>query len=49
VRRSAIGVAGCPCHRSHYDRSGRIRRGPALRNLDIPPYTFDGGTLLQVG
>jgi len=27
----------CPCHGTHYDTSGRIRKGPAPRNLDIPP------------
>ena len=30
----------CPCHGSHYDTSGRIRKGPAPKNLDVPPYTF---------
>ncbi len=35
----------CPCHGSHYDTSGRIRRGPAPLNLEIPPYSFSGGTL----
>jgi len=30
----------CPCHGSHYDKSGRIRLGPAPLNLDIPPYEF---------
>lgn len=30
----------CPCHGSHYDASGRIRKGPAPLNLEIPPYTF---------
>jgi ubiquinol-cytochrome c reductase iron-sulfur subunit len=32
----------CPCHGSHYDASGRIRQGPAPRNLDVPPYHFKG-------
>jgi len=37
----------CPCHGSHYDASGRIRKGPAPLNLEIPPYKFvDGGKLL---
>ena len=27
----------CPCHGSHYDTSGRIRKGPAPKNLDVPP------------
>jgi len=30
----------CPCHGSHYDTSGRIRKGPAPLNLEIPPYTL---------
>lgn len=30
----------CPCHGSHYDTSGRIRKGPAPTNLEIPPYSF---------
>ncbi|XP_004363518.1 Rieske iron-sulfur protein 1 [Capsaspora owczarzaki ATCC 30864] len=30
----------CPCHGSHYDVSGRIRRGPAPLNLEVPPYSF---------
>ncbi|KAJ1439782.1 rieske iron-sulfur protein 1 [Ochromonadaceae sp. CCMP2298] len=36
----------CPCHGSHYDTSGRIRRGPAPLNLEIPPYTLTDGKLL---
>lgn len=38
----------CPCHGSHYDTSGRIRKGPAPANLDIPPYDLDldEGTLV---
>jgi len=34
----------CPCHGSHYDLSGRIRKGPAPRNLDVPPYVIDPDT-----
>ncbi|VDQ05684.1 unnamed protein product [Trichobilharzia regenti] len=30
----------CPCHSSHYDASGRIRKGPALLNLEVPEYKF---------
>lgn len=30
----------CPCHGSHYDGSGRIRKGPAPLNLELPPYTL---------
>lgn len=37
----------CPCHGSHYDASGRIRKGPAPRNLDVPPYDIrNDGTVL---
>ncbi|XP_013135931.1 PREDICTED: cytochrome b-c1 complex subunit Rieske, mitochondrial [Papilio polytes] len=39
----------CPCHGSHYDASGRIRKGPAPLNLEIPPYNFVEGGLLIVG
>lgn len=35
----------CPCHGSHYDTSGRIRKGPAPLNLEIPPYTLAGEKL----
>jgi len=39
----------CPCHGSHYDTSGRIRKGPAPRNLDIPVTRFDGDTTIILG
>lgn len=39
----------CPCHGSHYDASGRIRKGPAPLNLEVPPYTFPGDGTLVVG
>ncbi|CAF0878957.1 unnamed protein product [Brachionus calyciflorus] len=39
----------CPCHGSHYDASGRIRKGPAPLNLEIPPYTITDDDLLIVG
>ncbi len=39
----------CPCHGSHYDGSGRIRKGPAPKNLEVPPYTFLSDTNLQIG
>jgi ubiquinol-cytochrome c reductase iron-sulfur subunit len=38
----------CPCHGSHYDTSGRIRKGPAPRNLDVPVYEI-AGTKLKIG
>ena len=39
----------CPCHGSHYDTSGRIRKGPAPRNLAVPPYTFTSDTTIKIG
>ena len=39
----------CPCHGSAYDTSGRIRKGPAPRNLDVPPYEFTGDTNIRIG
>lgn len=39
----------CVCHGSVYDSAGRIRRGPAPRNLDLPPYEFITDTLLRIG
>lgn len=39
----------CPCHGSHYDASGRIRKGPAPLNLEVPPYAFPEENLLVVG
>lgn len=39
----------CPCHGSHYDVAGRIRQGPAPRNLDLPPYQFLTDTLVRIG
>jgi len=39
----------CPCHGSHYDASGRIRKGPAPLNLEVPPYEISDDDLLVVG
>jgi|SRR5690625_522160 len=39
----------CPCHGSHYDTSGRIRKGPAPRNLDVPEYDFRDDTTIVIG
>lgn len=39
----------CPCHGSHYDTSGRIRRGPAPLNLAVPEYTFTSPTQIRIG
>ncbi len=39
----------CPCHGSHYDTSGRIRKGPAPSNLVVPPYEFLDDTTIEIG
>ncbi len=39
----------CPCHGSHYDSSGRIRKGPAPLNLGLPPYAFTSDTKIRIG
>ena len=39
----------CPCHGSHYDTSGRIRKGPAPTNLPVPPYSFTSDTTIVIG
>lgn len=39
----------CPCHGSHYDTAGRIRKGPAPTNLEVPEYTFTTDTTIVVG
>ncbi len=39
----------CPCHGSHYDTSGRIRKGPAPRNLDLPIYRFKTPKIIVIG
>ncbi len=39
----------CPCHGSHYDTAGRIRKGPAPENLPVPEYTFISDTKIKIG
>ncbi len=39
----------CPCHGSHYDTSGRIRKGPAPANLPVPPYKFTSDDVVLIG
>ena len=39
----------CPCHGSHYDTSGRIRKGPAPANLQVPPYEYISDTVIRIG
>ena len=47
--RGEFGGWFCPCHGSHYDTSGRIRKGPAPRNLTIPPYEFTDDATIKIG
>ncbi len=49
VEGSSYGGWFCPCHGSDYDTSGRIRRGPAPRNLDIAPYVYLNETSIRIG
>ena len=50
-----VGMSGdfggwfCPCHGSHYDTAGRIRKGPAPRNLDIPLFEFVSDSSIKIG
>ena len=39
----------CPCHGSHYDTSGRIRIGPAPRNLEVPGYEYLSDSVIKIG
>ena len=39
----------CPCHGSHYDLSGRIRKGPAPTNMVVPPYEFLDNNSIKIG
>ena len=39
----------CPCHGSHYDTAGRIRKGPAPENLPVPVASFISGTVIKLG
>jgi ubiquinol-cytochrome c reductase iron-sulfur subunit len=39
----------CSCHGSQYDTAGRIRRGPAPRNLPVPKYVFLSPSLIRIG
>lgn len=47
--RGEYGGYFCPCHGSVYDTAARIRKGPAPRNLDVPPYEFTSDTAIKVG
>ena len=39
----------CPCHGSHYDTSGRIRKGPAPTNMEVPKYEFVNSITIKIG
>lgn len=39
----------CPCHGSHYDTAGRIRKGPAPMNLAVPVFSFVSDTVIKIG
>jgi ubiquinol-cytochrome c reductase iron-sulfur subunit len=39
----------CPCHGSHYDTAGRVRKGPAPLNLVVPEYAFVSDTVVKIG
>jgi ubiquinol-cytochrome c reductase iron-sulfur subunit len=39
----------CPCHGSVYDTAARIRKGPAPKNLEVPPYEFSSATIVKIG
>ncbi|TMM48119.1 ubiquinol-cytochrome c reductase iron-sulfur subunit [Qipengyuania marisflavi] len=47
--RGEFGGYFCPCHGSHYDTAGRIRKGPAPTNLEVPEYEFTSDTVVRVG
>lgn len=39
----------CPCHGSHYDTAGRVRKGPAPKNLTVPQYSFLSDNRIKIG
>jgi ubiquinol-cytochrome c reductase iron-sulfur subunit len=47
--RGEYGGYFCPCHGSHYDTAGRIRKGPAPTNLEVPAYAFTSDTTIVIG
>lgn len=47
--RGPFGGYFCPCHGSAYDTAGRIRQGPAPKNLEVPNYAFKSETIVTVG
>ena len=49
MSRGAFGGYFCPCHGSTYDTAARIRKGPAPKNLQVPPYEFTSDTVVTIG
>lgn len=49
MRGGETGGWRCPCHGSQFDMSGRLTRGPAATNLEVPPYTFTTDTTIVIG
>ena len=47
--RGEFGGYFCPCHGSHYDTAGRVRKGPAPANLQVPEYTFISPAMVRIG
>ena len=47
--RGDFGGYFCPCHGSHYDTAARVRKGPAPKNLEVPPYQFKSPTSVTIG
>ncbi len=47
--RGDFGGYFCPCHGSQYDTAGRIRKGPAPKNLQVPEYAFKSASIVQIG
>ncbi|MDD3799287.1 MAG: ubiquinol-cytochrome c reductase iron-sulfur subunit, partial [Novosphingobium sp.] len=47
--RGEFGGYFCPCHGSAYDTAARIRKGPAPKNLEVPPYEFTSDTVVKIG
>lgn len=47
--RGRYGGYFCPCHGSQYDTAGRIRQGPAPKNLYLPPFKFKSNAVIAIG
>lgn len=49
IESSSVDGWACPCHGSKFDVSGRVTKGPAPKNLEIPPYTFLNDNTIKIG